>query len=150
MTGFSKISSLYFLNIILILFSSEIIYSQLVNDFRVNDDSTNQTQYSAKSGIDGQGNFVLTWTDEKKNGRSNIYCQQFNSSGGFLGANFKVNINPDSSALPDIAVANNGNFAVCWLDVNNDGLNIVTKVKCRIFDYNGIPLTGEIILNDTL
>jgi len=150
MTGFSKISSLFLLYIILILFPSGIIYSQLVNDFRVNDDSTNQTQYSAKSGIDGQGNFVLTWTDEKKNGRSNIYCQQFNSSGGFLGANFKVNINPDSSALPNIAVANNGNFAVCWLDVNNDGLTILTKVKCRIFDYNGIPLTGEIILNDTL
>ncbi|MBK9332130.1 MAG: T9SS type A sorting domain-containing protein [Ignavibacteria bacterium] len=148
MKRFSKIYPLTFFVLFLSVFITHNIYPQLVNDFRVNDDTTNQSQYSAKSGVDGQGNFVLTWTDNR-NGRSNVYCQRFNSLGGFLGSNFKVNINPDTSLLPDIAVAKNGKFAVCWLDVNNN-LTIVTKVKCRIFSKIGTPLTDEIIINDSL
>jgi|GEM_PF-5563642 len=33
-------------------------FAQLVSDFRVNDDSTNTSQYGAKTGVDGKGNFL--------------------------------------------------------------------------------------------
>ncbi|MFZ1320647.1 MAG: T9SS type A sorting domain-containing protein [Ignavibacteria bacterium] len=122
--------------------------AQLVSDFRVNDDSTKKVQFDAKIGVDEYGNFTSVWTDER-NGRSNVYCQRLSKEGLFLGNNFRININPDTSLSPGIAVSKNGKFAISWLDVNNN-LTIITKVKCRIFNNDGIPLTDEIILNDTL
>lgn len=147
-----KASTKIFLPIIiytsLITFLFQNSYAQLVSDFRVNDDSTNTSQYGAKIGVDGSGNISIVWSDNR-NERSNVYCQRLNSNGLFNGSNFRININPDTSLLPDVAVSKNGNFAVCWLDVNNNGV-IITKVKCRLFDYNGNPLTDEILINDTL
>ena len=139
---------IFFYSFLLFTFNIHIVYSQLVSDFRVNDDTTNTEQFSAKIGVDSLGNFIVVWRD-RRNGRSNIFCQRFNSSGFFLGSNFRINENPDSSTLSDIAVSKSGKFVVTWLDVNNVNL-IVTKVKCRFYNSDGVALTDEILINDTL
>ncbi len=43
----------------------------------------------------------------------------FDSGANFFGISFRININPDTSVSPCIAVTKNGKFAICWLDVNN-------------------------------
>jgi hypothetical protein len=129
-------------------FYTHFVSAQLVPDFKVNDDTTNTEQYSAKIGVDSLGNFTAVWSD-KRNGRSNVFCQRLDSDAVFLGTNFRININPDSSLLPSIAVSKGGNFAVSWLDVNNTGF-IVSKVKCRIYSADGVALTDELLINDTV
>jgi hypothetical protein len=113
----------------------------------VNDDTTNYTQFSAKVGVNDSGNFIIVWRD-LRNSNSNVKGQRFNSNAGFLGINFTINSNPDSSLLPNIAVTKNGNFCVSWLEVNSSIPNS-SKMKCRLFNNNSTPLTGEILLNDS-
>ncbi len=48
---------------IIIFLTASFSFSQLVNDFKVNDDSANTPQEHASLGIDGNGNFVVVWYD---------------------------------------------------------------------------------------
>ncbi len=143
-----KIFFFVFVQFVISAFYTHFVSAQLVPDFRVNDDTTNTEQYSAKIGVDNQGNITVVWSD-KRNGRSNVFCQRLDSDAVFLGTNFRININPDSSLLPSIAVSKGGKFAVSWLDVNNTGF-IVSKVKCRIYSADGVALTDELLINDTV
>ncbi len=121
--------------------------AQLVSDFRVNDDTTSTEQFSARLGVDSLGIITSVWRDQRNN-NPNIYCQRFNSNGVFIGQNFRVNINPDSSGSPAVAVAKNGMFGVCWVEING-AINNSSKVKFRLYDNLALPVTGEIIINDT-
>jgi len=110
-----QLSKIFYISILLYTLHTHNSAAQLVPDFRVNDDTTNQAQFGAALDIDSMGNFVVVWRDER-NGKLNIYCQRFNSLAQIIGQNFKVNINPDSSYSPNLAVARNGNFGVCWME----------------------------------
>jgi len=122
--------------------------AQLVNDFRVNDDTTNFNQVNAQLGVDKQGNFVIVWEDGRRNGRGNIYCQRFDSLAHRLGNNFIINTILDTASYPCISVRKDGSFGVCWIETNSQVVNR-TRVKFRIFNKFGTPLSNEIILNDT-
>ncbi len=139
---------IFFYSFLLFTFNIHIVYSQLVSDFRVNDDSTNRTQYAAKIGVDSLGNFTVVWQDQRNN-RPNVYCQRFDPGGHFRGNNFRINSIPDSSGRPSIAVTISGTISICWLEINNTIPNS-SKIKFRIFSNEGIPTTAEILLNDTV
>ena len=102
--------------------------AQLVPDFRVNEDPTNEFQGQGSMGCDTSGNFVVAWRDSR-GPRTDIYCQRFDSNANRLGNNFKVNINPDSSMLPGVAVASDGSFGVCWIEA----LDPDVKAKLMLF-----------------
>ncbi|MDQ3021132.1 MAG: T9SS type A sorting domain-containing protein [Bacteroidota bacterium] len=133
--------------LLLHIFNSHILFSQFVSDFKVNDDTTNQAQYSAELSINSTGIFTVVWIDYR-NGEGNIYAQRIQKNGMFIGNNFKININPDSSYSPNIAVCKNGNFGVCWME-SNGTINFSSRVKFRSFDSNAQPITNEIVINDT-
>lgn len=147
MKRFSKIYLLTLFVLFLSAFITPNIYPQLVNDFRVNDDTSSNSQFDAKVGIDIIGNVTAVWRDQRNN-KPNVYCQRFNSNGLFTGQNFKVNLNPDSSGFPAVAVIGNGTFGVCWIEINGTISNS-SKVKFRLFDNESLPLTGEITVNDS-
>lgn len=77
--------------LVILLSLPSLVFAQLVNDFRVNDDTTNFNQGYAQLGVDKLGNFVIVWEDGRRNGRGNIYCQRFDSSAHRLGNNFTIN-----------------------------------------------------------
>ena len=133
------IFKLFFL--FLILFISQTTYAQLVQDFRVNDDTGSTTQKNGKLGIDGNGNFIVVWKDGRLNYNSqDIFCQIFNSNFQRIGNNFKINSSHGASGMyPKIAVRKDGTFVICWND---------TLVRLKIFNSNGTPISPEIIINN--
>jgi hypothetical protein len=79
--------------------------------------------------VDGSGNFVLVWYDER-NGNWDIYGQRYNSSGSKQGNNFLVNNNrgtvePDELA---ISVDDDGNFIIVWTDLRNGNEDIYAQL----------------------
>ncbi len=127
------------LNIIVLFFFSFDVFAQLVQDFRVNNDTGSAIQSGAKLGIDGQGNFVIIWRDDRVN-ICDVYCQIFNSNAQRVGNNFKINSSLGNWGPGyDIAVRKNGTFVVCWRD---------TLVRLRIFNSIGVPISSEIIVNN--
>lgn len=114
------------------------IYPQIVSDFRVNTDTINENQFAAKLGFDGNGNFVSVWFDSNPNDLK-IRGQIFDSLGNRIGSNFTIS-SLKFQTLPSIAVRKNGSFAVVWCEANT---------KFRIFDKFGLPISNEIILEDS-
>lgn len=143
----NKITKIFFLSLLIYKLQTFYALAQLVPDFRVNDDTTNRSQYNGRIGFDSLGQFTIVWEDYRNN-NGNIYCQRFNSNATYFGTNFKINVNPDSSSLPGISVTRNGNFGVCWLEINSHIPNS-SKMKFRLFKKDATPLTGEILLNDS-
>jgi len=145
MKRISKIYLLTFFVLFLSVFITHNIYPQLVSDFRVNDDTTNQIQFNARIDTDAKGNFIMVWTDwrnEKSDGvKIDVFCQKFQESGNFIGNNFRVNELVGTSSSPDIAVRKDGSFLVCWKDFN---------VKARIFDDQCIPQGPSFVVNDSV
>lgn len=137
MKSFLKI--LFFL-ITLLIFNTIPVYSQIVPDFKVNDDSTNYSQYRAKIGIDDKGNFVVVWYDQREGNNLRIRGQVFDSNANRVGNSFQVN-NDIYTTIPSISVRGDGSFAVTW--------NVIS-LKFRLFNQFGTPLTDEIILEDTV
>ena len=142
--------SIFYSSLLLIFICTHFSSAQLVQDFRVNDDTTNYNQADAKVGIDGQGNFIIVWGDSRRgNLTTNIFCQRFDSLANRLGNNFTINSILDSASSPQIAVRRDGSFGVCWIDGNSQVANR-TRFKFRIFNNLGVPISNEITINDTL
>ncbi len=101
------------------------IYSQRYNssgvaqgvNTKANDDTGTAGQYSPSIAMDGSGNFVIVW-DDNRDDNSNIYYQRFNSSGVGLGVNTKVNDNEGTAyqGNPSISMDGSGNYVIVWTD----------------------------------
>lgn len=115
-------------------------YSQLVSDFRVNDDTTAYHQLVGKVGVDNFGNYVIVWQDQRYIAPT-VFAQRFNSLNQPLGNNFKVNSNTDTAQTPCIKVYRNGDFIIAWTDRS--------KIVTRMFDKKGIPKTNIILVSDS-
>jgi len=92
---------------------------------KVNDDVDGAKQWDPSISMDATGSFVLVWIDERNVDRD-IYCQSYNSIGGALGINTKVNDdagNADQIA-PSISLDLTGNFVIVWHDFRNDDWDI--------------------------
>ncbi|MBK6912341.1 MAG: hypothetical protein IPH11_01145 [Ignavibacteriales bacterium] len=90
---------------------------------KANDDAGSAYQYSPSISMDGSGNFVIVWIDDR-NVNSDIYYQRYNSSGTAQGVNTKAN-DDDGSAdqlYPSISMDGSGNFVIVWTD-ERDGIS---------------------------
>ncbi len=63
--------------------------AQLVPDFRVNEDPTNEFQGQGSMGCDTAGNFVVVWSDSR-GPRTDVYCQRFDSNANRLATTSKL------------------------------------------------------------
>ncbi|MCE1165303.1 MAG: hypothetical protein LWX07_07875, partial [Bacteroidetes bacterium] len=130
-----SIKSLIFFIIILITFSLSISAdAQLVNDTRVNDDSTNFTQERARLGVFGLNGFIVVWEDYRTNSVG-IYMQKFNYNGQRLGNNILL---VPSAYSPEMAVRKDGSFGLIFLD---------TVPKFRLFNNQGSPISNIVNLD---
>jgi len=118
----------------------------LIPDFRVNDDLTNYTQEGPSIGVDGNGNFIIVWGDQRNTPIGlpyQSYCQRFSFDGTRLGNNFKIG--PDTAGAGHIAVLNDGRFIVTW----GATVNAKPDIYFQRFLANGTPNGGMFKVNDT-
>jgi hypothetical protein len=115
------------------------------SNFKVNDDIGSSDQWHQDIAIDGSGNFVIAWEDER-NWNGDIYIQRYNSSGTRLGSNVKVNDDTEShyQLFPVIAMDHLSNFVVTWEDNRNGNYDIYAQK----YDPSGTPLGSNFKVND--
>ena len=118
----------------------------LAYNFKVNDDTNFTKQVANAVAMTGSGSFAIVWQDYR-NGNYDIYAQRYDSSGGSLGSNSKVNDDTGSAQQfwPDIAMDVSGNFAVTWLDYRDD----YNEIYLQRYDSGGNPLGSNFKVNWT-
>jgi hypothetical protein len=121
--------------------------SPIDSNFKVNDDAWGIKQYSPAIAIDGSGNFVITWDDER-NGNNDIYAQRYDSSGNPQGSNFKVNDDAGtaSQSSPAIAMDDSGRFVITWTDDRNGN----DDIYAQRYDASGTPADSNYLVSDSL
>jgi hypothetical protein len=129
----TKMKTLFLLSALL---TSYLLTSQIINDFKVNDDEGPSYQIHADISVDGDGNFVICWSD-LRNGVFDIFAQRFSVIGTPLDTNFKIN-DVDlqgSEGFPKIVSDSSGNFIATWGTDQNGG-----DVFAQRYSSEGIPL----------
>jgi predicted 3-demethylubiquinone-9 3-methyltransferase (glyoxalase superfamily) len=115
------------------------------NDFKVNDDPGNTTQWvpSVAAGING--NFIITWEDYRNGYSGDVYAQSYISGGTTVGGNYLVNDDAGSSdqSEPSIAIDGCGNFLVTWTDERNGDQDIYAQR----YSSEGTALGNNFLVN---
>jgi hypothetical protein len=116
----------------------------LGNNVKVNDNTANSLQFYPSIGMNNNGDFIITWTDER-NGDRDIYAQRFQSDGSPISSNFIVY--PDTGntdqALPSITTDGTGNFIITWNDDRND----YGDIYAQCFSNDGVPIENDFKVN---
>ena len=112
---------------------------------KVNDDAGNAGQIAPSISIDVTGNFVIVWHDFR-NANWDIYYQRYNSTGGVLGVNTKVNddAGSDFQMYSSISMDVLGNFVIVWQDFRN----INWDIFYQRYTSEGTALGANIKVND--
>ncbi|TAN73343.1 MAG: hypothetical protein EPN14_09890, partial [Gallionella sp.] len=96
------------------------------------------------------GGFVVTWTDNAKDGSGQgVYAQCFDASGVAQGAEFKVNTTTYSEQYDSSVASYTGGFVVTWSSYNNPGDTSSYGVYAQRYDNAGSPQGGEFRVNTT-
>lgn len=138
--------------IIQFLLSYSAVHSQqnaYINDFRVNDDSTNFNQSSARIGVDSAGNFVVAWNDKRNFATSpwnQIYCQIFDKNGERIGNNFRIG--SDTASLLGLTVLKDGRFILSWFASSNFGQSV--ELYFQRFSIEGQPIHEPALVVDSV
>ncbi|MBN2356753.1 PQQ-binding-like beta-propeller repeat protein [candidate division KSB1 bacterium] len=127
------------------------IYMQLFNrrgfpynnrpNFKVNDDAGGHAQSMCDVAMDGLGNFLLVWADQR-NGDWDIYGQWFYANGDRKGANFRIDDDKTHSdqIMPAVAMQSDGSAVVMWADKR---WQTSYDIYMKPFSRFGKPLRGD-------
>jgi len=114
------------------------LYADDTFDILVNDDSRQAEQLNPRVAVNYAGEFVVTWAD-KRNGRSEIFFQYFDSAGTPLGFNQKIA--GYSVSAPQYASALDANqlgqFGAVWSDYRNGSYPFNPDIYYSAIDING-------------
>jgi hypothetical protein len=111
------------------------------DEFLVNT-TTDGDQDKPEAGMDGLGNFVITWNNVDGD---EIDAQRFNAAGVRLGTEF--NVNPRTKGtFSSVAMSRDGRFLVAW--TGGRGTNF--DAFAVLFGSDGEPLTAEYRVNTTV
>ncbi|MBN2366949.1 MAG: Ig-like domain-containing protein [Calditrichaeota bacterium] len=122
----------------------------LGNNFKVSDDTVSGRRWNPHISMDPQGNFVITWQDER-NGDWDIYAQRFTDDGSPRGPNFRVNDDPGTENQYGGTISNDaqGNFIICWKDHRNATM-VESDIYAQRYSSDGIPIGPNFNINDDL
>jgi len=130
----------------------DIYYQRFTNDgtaigsnSKASDDAGVAIQFLPELTILQNGNFVITWTDERNNNRD-IYAQRFLNDGTPAGQNFLVNDDNTNNGQQTsyIAADSAGNFTICW----EDSSNTFNDIYARCYNNEGIAIDESFMVND--
>lgn len=122
---------------------------QLVNTNQTGDQQTSSNGRGSTNAVAvaANGDYVVVWTDTNGSD-SDVYAQRYDAAGAKQGAAFMVNTTASlDQEWASVAIDADGNFAVTWTSLNQDGAG--QGVYVRLFDANGVAQTGEIRVNST-
>ncbi len=93
--------------------------NRFCEEFQVNETSLLHPSQPCVSGL-VNGGFVISWKSfSNENYKSGIYAKQFDEKSDTWGDEFRVDFYTDySQVAPCITAKNNGNFVICWQNVN--------------------------------
>jgi hypothetical protein len=117
------------------------------SEFQVSSATADGQRYPAVTS-DGDGDFVVVWTDDGRDGSgSGLFGQRYDSSGSRLAAEFQVNVFTPGSQGFKSAIASDvlGNFLVAWTSFGQDGDR--GGIFARRFSQSGSPLGTEFAVN---
>jgi len=133
--------------ILLSIIFPSLLFAQLVNDLKVNlDTNLSVPKYYSSVSSNIKGNTVVTW-EVRGNSDVNVFAQIFDSSFNRVGNNFRINSIPDLSSTSDVAVRKDGSFGIAWNSITVNPYR--SKIVLKIYDKNGLPISGEIQLSDS-
>jgi Ca2+-binding RTX toxin-like protein len=91
-------------------------------EFQVNTYTNNYQLYSTVA-MDGDGDFVVTWSSFDQDGSGyGVYAQRYNAAGVAQGQEFQVNTYTSSYQLySTVAIDADGDFVVTWSSFEQDG-----------------------------
>lgn len=117
-------------------------------NFRVNDDLASAYQHNPKVAVDGDGDFVVVWYDNRQ-GLDLIMGQRYNASGVAQGTNFLIsdNLTGNKCVFPDVACDYAGNFTVVWIDYRNGSYPNNPDVYGRNYYANGTSHSANYRIN---
>lgn len=115
---------------------------------------TAEDQLNARVAAAPNGRFAVVWQSDTSPGdmeRASVRARVFRANGSPIGPDFRVNIStPGPQRDPDVAMADDGDFAVVWYDNGNFGADRGNEVRMRLYRADGTPRTGEIRVNTTI
>jgi hypothetical protein len=115
---------------------------------KVNDDMGTSSKNSPDVSIDGDGNFVIAWEDNRS-GMGDIYAQRYAANGSPLGMNFLVNddVAEVYQGVPSVAAEPGGNFVIAWYDDRNEENNY--DVYAQRYDSDGVAIGSNFLIAET-
>ena len=116
------------------------------SDFQINSYLTGNQRDPAIA-TDAAGSFVVVWQSSVQDaGGYGIFGRRFDSAGGPLGSEFRINSHTTGDqSSPAIALDAGGNFVVAWSSYNQDGSG--SGVFGHRFDPGGSPLGADFQIN---
>lgn len=95
----------------------------------------------ATATADGNGDFIIVWSQTPEKGSTRIHARRFDASGAPLSDTLQVNEDTSiDTTQPAVAADSAGNFVVVWSASDSD-------IWGRRFDAAGEPLTPEFLVN---
>jgi hypothetical protein len=121
-----------------------ILSSQAMAETQVNV-RTSGAQTGSAIAADPRGGAVIVWSSYySTGGRSNdILARRLDATGAPTGEEFPVNaINQGNQTEPAAAIDAHGNLAIVWQGTGPD-----EDISLRMYDPQGIPVTGDLLVN---
>jgi hypothetical protein len=117
-------------------------------EFKVNSTTKGDQLYPAAA-MDGDGNFVVTWSSKDQDGSGwGVYAQMFSLAGITIGGEFRANATTaGDQQYSSIAMDTLGNFIITWSSNNQDGNG--WGVYLQQYSVAGAPLGNEVRVNST-
>lgn len=113
-------------------------------EFRVNS-STAGSHFTANVAALSDGGFVISWDDW--NG-FDVKAQRFDSAGGWVGSEFRLNTNTAAfQEFGDIVGLAGGGFVATWRTTDTSADGSGEAVKAQVFDGSGAKVGAEFLVN---
>ncbi len=114
-------------------------------EFQVNSYTTG-TQTYGSVGMDGAGNFTVSWASEGDGSETGVFARRYDAGGQALDGEFLINgTTAESQLRPRLAMDSSGDFVVAWTSQGQDGQGY--GVFARQFDSSGRPVGPEFQVN---
>jgi hypothetical protein len=115
-------------------------------EFLVNTETTGW-QSDPSVGIDGSGNFVITWRSDGQDGdNTGVFAQRYDALGVVQGVEFQVNTETAGAQHPpSVGMDAFGNFVIAWASDAQDGSGL--GVYAQRYDAVGVAQDGEFQVN---
>ncbi|MBN2029142.1 chitobiase/beta-hexosaminidase C-terminal domain-containing protein [bacterium] len=122
----------------------------LWGNFPVNDDTGIHLSHWPAVAYDDEGNFIITWTDNRIYQNANdIYFRRYDNNGSALSNNIIVNDDGTgfNQMYPSIAFTGDGYFVIAWEDKRSGASDSEKDIYGQVYDVKGTACGNNFKIN---